>query len=186
MSIPEKDKQFLTVKEKERLTDPNLDPNIKKRNNLIVKRKIQSWLNGAEDVLFALENMNEPKVKGSVEDKNVYAVFKIIRILLDKMDFEPVQGYPQHPFTIIRYTRDGVRYTRKIRASESDLERNWQVQEFVRYLNKCYQSDPEKESLAYKKYRLNRENELTRERCKRYGCKQPDSLPEADEEPPGA
>jgi hypothetical protein len=182
MSIPEKDKQFLTVKEKERLADPKLEPNIKKRNNLIVKRKIQSWLNGAGDVFFALENMSEPQVKDSVDDENVYALFKIIKILLDKMDFEPVQGYPQHPFTIIRYTRDGVRYIRKLRAGESDLERNWQVQEFVRYLNKCYQGDPEKESPAYKKYRSNKENKRDRELCKQYGLKQPDSLPGEEDE----
>jgi hypothetical protein len=182
MSIPEKDKSLLTDKEKERLTDPNLDSNIKKRNNLIVKRKIQSWLNDAGDVLFALENMNETKVKDSIEDENVYAMFKIIKTLLDKMDFEPVQGYPQHPFTIIRYTRDGARYIRKIRAGESDLERNWQVQEFVRYLKQCYHSDPKEESLAYKKYRVNRENKELRIQIKQYGLKQPDYLPGEEED----
>jgi hypothetical protein len=149
MSIPQKDKPLLTLKEKDRLKNRPIDPNIRKHNNIVVKRKMQYWLKEAKDISFALDHVNETKLDGTFPDEDIFALFNLIKKLLDKLNFGRVDGDPYHPFVIGHYRSEF--YAR--RAKVSDLERNWQVDELAMFLNNCYHSDREKaEAAAYKNY----------------------------------
>jgi tetratricopeptide (TPR) repeat protein len=87
MPAPKSDKPLLTAIEKERLADKNLDPNIRKRNNMIVKNKILSWLNSAEDVRFALNHIHVRKLKKELNDVYINTLLDIVRDLLDLCDY---------------------------------------------------------------------------------------------------
>jgi len=189
MSVP-RDKPLLSPTEKDRLKNPPIDLNIRKRNNLIVKEKIKRWLNNANDVCFALEHLKDTKIEGVFPDEDIFALFNATKKLLDRLHFGPVQGEPQRPFIdwphIVTH-KDWMKNKQlspmtlafKLRrATPSDFERNWQVAEFVRFLKGCYHSDPEKESFAYKKYRRKREYKEIIEACTRHGIRPPDQTEE--------
>jgi hypothetical protein len=175
MSIPSKDKPLLTATEKERLIYPKLDSKTRKRNNLIVKRKIQSWLSDSEDVLYALEHLTEEQLEKTVQDEEVYSLFKVSEILLDKLNFARVEGQPEHPFItwFILPPAGGEIKVASRRAKDSDFERNWRVKEHVKVLQRSYSSDPEEESPAYKKYREEKEYQEIVEACKKHGMRVP-------------
>jgi hypothetical protein len=194
MSVPRKDKSLLTPTEKDRLKNPPNDPNIRKRNNLIVKEKIKRWLNDANDVCYALEHLKDTKIEDVFSDEDIFALFNATEKLLGRLHFEPVQGEPQHPFIawhhVVTY-KDWIKdkqlqpmtlAAKGRRATSSDFERNWQVQEFVRFLKLCYHSDLEKESPAYKKYRIKRHTRELAEACKKHGMNLL-SVPEFEEDP---
>lgn len=163
--------------------NPPIDSNIRKRNNIIVKRKIQYWLNDANDVFFALEHLKDTKIEDVFPDEDIFAVFKATEKMLDRLHFAPVQGEPQHPFIVWPHVvtyKDWMKEkqlqpsslaAKGRRATPSDFERNWQVQEFVRFLKQCYHSDPDKESPAYKKYRRKREYKEIIDGCTRHGLR---------------
>jgi len=194
MSTPTKGKTLLSEKEKDRLRNPPDDANIRKRNNLIVKEKVKRWLNGAADVGFALDHLKDTKIEGVFQDEDIFALFEATQKLLERLHFAPVEGDPQRPFISwphITTEKDAKKYkgagTGTLaffhrRATPSDLERNWRVSQFARKLEQFYESNPEKESPAWKKYRINRENKEIRESCRRFGLKQPDYLPGEEDE----
>lgn len=185
MSVPRKDKPLLTSIEKDRLKNPPIDPNIRKRNNLIVKEKIKRWLNDANDVCYALEHLKDTKIEGVFPDEDIFALFNATEKLLNRLNFAPVQGEPQRPFIAwfdVVTIKDAKKYkdaspgtlgTFARRATPSDFERNWQVQEFVDFLKQCYHSDLKKESPAYKKYRRKREWRELIDGCARHGIRPP-------------
>jgi hypothetical protein len=189
MSVP-RAKPLLSPTEKDRLKNPPIDPNIRKRNNLIVKEKIKRWLNDANDVLFALNHLKDTKIEGVFPDEDIFALFNATDRLLERLDFAPVQGEPQRPFIVwmdvvtpkdARKNKDATPGTWANfgrRATPVDLERNWQVQEFVRNLKRFYPNDREKESPAYKAYRKRREYRQVIEGCKRHGIRPPDQTEE--------
>lgn len=182
MSVP-RDRPLLSPTEKDRLKNPQNDPNIRKRNNLIVKEKIKRWLNDANDVCYALEHLKDTKIEDVFSDEDIFALFNATEKLLDRLHFVPVQGEPQHPFVawphVVTYkdwTKDKQLQPSSLaakgrRATLSDFERNWQVAGLVKFLENCYHSDPGKESPAYKKYRKKREYKELREACARHGLR---------------
>lgn len=87
MPAPKPDKSLLTAIEKERLADKNLDPAIRKRNDMIVRNKILAWLNNSNDVEFALNHIHLNKLKKEIRDMHIYTLLSIVRELLDIMDF---------------------------------------------------------------------------------------------------
>jgi tetratricopeptide (TPR) repeat protein len=87
MPVPKSDKSLLTAIEKERLADVNLDPIIRKRNDMIVRNKIITWLKGSDDILFALHHMRVRKLKKELDDEPIYRLLWIVRELLDLRDF---------------------------------------------------------------------------------------------------
>ena len=87
MPAPKPDKSLLTATEKERLAYENLDPIIRKRNDMIVRNKILLWLNNSNDVQFALEHLPIRKLKKELEDDYIYRLLEIVRELLDLKDF---------------------------------------------------------------------------------------------------
>lgn len=162
MTTPKQGKLLLTAQERERLVDQKLKTDIRKRNNLIVKRKIQNWLNQLEDMQFALENLNETQLENTIADGEVFSLFKLIETLLNKLNFVPVKGPVENPsvqnFTA-RSSEESLAVKLVIRrAKEADFERNWRVQELVRFLKECYHDDVKKESPAYMKYRLEKQH----------------------------
>jgi len=152
---------------------------------LIVKEKIKRWLNDANDVCYALEHLKDTKIEGVFSDEDIFALFNATEKLLDRLNFAPVQGEPQHPAIVwfdVVTVKDAKKYkdaspgtlgTFARRATPSDLERNWQVQEFVRFLEQCYPSDPDKEGLAYKKYRRRKVYRQIIEGCRAHGMRPP-------------
>jgi hypothetical protein len=170
MSIPQRNKTLLTPTEKDRLKNPPMDTDIRKRNNLIIKRKIQYWLDAANDILYALDNIKGSQANDIFSDGDVFTLFSLTKKLLNKMGFSPVVGAPQHPlivFNDVIKTKDrrsiakydigakvGMTATFTRRATASDFERNWQVQEFVKSLKDFYPSNQEMEerSPAYVLY----------------------------------
>jgi hypothetical protein len=161
MTAPKLGKLLLTDEERKRLSDRDLDPAIRKRTTLIVKRKIQNWLNQLEDMQFALENLNETQLENTIADGEVFSLFKLIETLLNKLNFVPVKGPVENPF-VQNFTTHASEESLAVkqvirRAKEADFERNWRVQEFVRFLKECYH-DVKKESPAYMKYRLERQH----------------------------
>jgi tetratricopeptide (TPR) repeat protein len=87
MPAPKPDKSLLTATEKERLTNEGLDPAIRKRNDMIVRNKILAWLNSADEVLSALNQISLKKLKKDIDDSRIYELLKIVRELLDIKDF---------------------------------------------------------------------------------------------------
>lgn len=87
MPVPKKYKELLTAKEKERLSDFNLDPLIRKRNDLIVRNKVLSWIKSSHDALFALERVSTKKLKEEIDDDYIYLLLEIVKELLDLKDF---------------------------------------------------------------------------------------------------
>lgn len=175
MTAPKRGKLLLSDEERKRLSDRELDTATRKRNNLIVKRKIQNWLNQAEDLLFALENLTETQLENTVSDSQVFSLFKVTEKILDKLNFAPVEGTVDKPFVswFVLPEAGGEVKVAVRRAKESDYERNWKVQEHVKALRCSYHSDPEKESSAYKNYREDREYQEIVKTCKRVGMRVP-------------
>jgi len=87
MPIPKPNKPLLTAIEKERLSDRDIDPIIRKRNEMIVRNKLMSWLNNADDALFALEHLSTRKLRKEMSDNYIYELLEIVRELLDLKDF---------------------------------------------------------------------------------------------------
>jgi tetratricopeptide (TPR) repeat protein len=87
MPIPKKCKEFLTATERERLLDRDLDPIIRKRNDLIVRNKVLSWIKSSHEVLLALEKVSTKKLKEEIDDDYIYVLLEIIKELLDLKDF---------------------------------------------------------------------------------------------------
>ena len=191
MSVPQKNKSLISPTEKDRIKNPPVDANIRKRNNIIVKRKIQNWLNDANDVLYALDHLKDSKAEDIFSDDDIFTLFRLIKKLLGKLNFSPVKGEPQHPIILwldIVKNKDlknikeqdagatpGTLATFARRATPADLERNWQVQEFVRFLKQCYPSNPEMEekSAAYKSYRQKKEYRMMKEEFSKIGMRVP-------------
>jgi hypothetical protein len=177
MSVPMKDRSLLTPKEKERLKNPPNNPNIRKRNNLIVKAKIGRWLNEAKDIYFALDHLKDTKIEGVFLDEDIFVLFITIEKLLERMHFGPVLGEPQYPilpYTTIATEKDAMKQ-KEIqpgivlewwrRATPSDLERDYQVQEFAKNLSQYYPDDLN-ESPAYKLYIEKKRRKLTPKEAK--------------------
>lgn len=87
MPIPPKCKDFLTATEKERLLDRNLNPTIRKRNDLIVRNKIISWVKSSHEVLLALQQVSTKKLKEELDDDYIYVLLEIVEELLDLKNF---------------------------------------------------------------------------------------------------
>ena len=127
MPIPQKSKDFLTATEKERLLDRNLNPNIRKRNDLIVRNKILSWVKNSDDVLLALQKVPTKKLKEEIDDNYVYILFEIVKELLDLRDFGRLYSIGEekaiviNPFTFHSncHNRGGKPHT----ATENDFSR---------------------------------------------------------------
>jgi tetratricopeptide (TPR) repeat protein len=87
MPAPKQKKPLLTAIEKERLYDRDIDPIIRKRNDMIVRNKLMAWLNNADDAIFALEHLSTRKLKKEIDDNYIYRLLEIVRELLDLKDF---------------------------------------------------------------------------------------------------
>jgi tetratricopeptide (TPR) repeat protein len=87
MPMPKPNRPLLTATEKERLSDRDIDPIIRKRNDMIVRNKLMSWLNNADDALFALEHLSTRKLRKEMDDNYIYRLLEIVRELLDLKDF---------------------------------------------------------------------------------------------------
>jgi hypothetical protein len=87
MPVPKPYKPILTATEKERLVTRELDLSIRKRNDMIVRNKILSWLKNSADVLFALEQLSTRKLRKELDDNEIYTLLEIVRELLDLKDF---------------------------------------------------------------------------------------------------
>ena len=130
MPAPKPDKPLLTAKERERLSDKNLDPNIRKRNDMIVRNKILSWLNKSDDVYFALEHLQTRTLKKELSDNDVYGLFWVGLKLLKILDFAPVENLSGVPVVSkpIDSTGDPKKDTWVRQATESDFERNYTIE----------------------------------------------------------
>jgi tetratricopeptide (TPR) repeat protein len=128
MPIPKKCKEFLTATEKERLSDWNLDPIIRKRNDLIVRNKVLSWIKSSHEVLLALEKVSTKKLKEEIDDNYIYVLLEIVKELLDLKDFGRLHDIGEekavvfNPFTF--HSNPHHRRSEKpLIASDEDLAR---------------------------------------------------------------
>ncbi|MGD0955070.1 MAG: tetratricopeptide repeat protein [Methanotrichaceae archaeon] len=87
MPAPKSSKSLLTAIEKERLSDKNIDPIIRKRNDMIVRNKLMAWLGSVNDILFALEHLRVRKLKKELDDSYIYGLLEIVREIIDLKDF---------------------------------------------------------------------------------------------------
>jgi hypothetical protein len=161
MTAPKQGRLLLTDEERRRLFDQNLNTAVRKRNTLIVKRKMQNWFSQTEDVIFALEHLTETQIEQTISDDDVFALFKLSEIILDKLHFSPVRGDPGNPFVsfFARIPNEKFPQTITRRAKESDFEKNWETQQHLLELQKHCPSPnfPDLESPAYRDYRQKRE-----------------------------
>ena len=127
MPIPQKSKDFLTATERERLSDRNLNPTIRKRNDLIVRNKILSWVKNSDEVLLALQQVPTKKLKEELDDNYIYTLLEIVKELLDLKDFGRLYNIGEEKAIVINpfkfhsnlHNRGGKPHT----ASEDDLGR---------------------------------------------------------------
>lgn len=158
MTAPKKDKMLFTNEERKRLLDSSSDAEIRKRNSLIVRRKIKNWLNQSEDVLFALDFLSEKQLERTVDDIEIFMLLKTIELFLYKLNFVPVKGPIDNPYVTWCLDSDNGKLIANMsrRAKESDFERNWQLQKHIEALQELISMHLEEEP-AYKKYREDRE-----------------------------
>jgi len=144
---------LLSDTERIRLFDRELDTATRKHNNLIIKRKIQNWLNQAEDVTYALKFLTDTQIKQTISDTSVFALFEATENVLDRLNFTPVRGEPDNPYVVYAATvpREDPKAMRQ-RAMEADFERNLRLQRHAEALRKYYSTD-DKHDTAYKIYR---------------------------------
>jgi len=152
MSSPKQGKILLSDTERERLFDQNLDSTTRKRNHLIVKRKIKNWISQAEDVVYALRFLTDTQIEQTIPDGDVFALFEATEMILDRLNFAPVHGEPDNPFvtyaaTVLRSDPKGIRR----RAKESDFDRALRVQRHAENLRDYYLTN-DKYDTAYKIY----------------------------------
>lgn len=163
MPIPQKCKDFLTAKEKERLSDRNLNPTIRKRNDLIVRNKILSWVKNSDEVLLALQHVPTKKLKEELDDTYIYTLLEIVKELLDLKDFGRLYNIGVEKAIVInpfkfhsnRHNRGEKPHT----ASEDDLERIFvlesALEDIIALVPKPH------ECAAYEKYKGNRWEEFS-------------------------
>jgi len=65
----------------------NLNPTIRKRNDLIVRNKIISWVKSSHDVLLALQHVSTKKLKEELDDDYIYVLLEIVKELIDLKNF---------------------------------------------------------------------------------------------------
>jgi tetratricopeptide (TPR) repeat protein len=127
MPTPKKSKEFLTAKEKERLSDWGLDPIIRKRNDLIVRNKVLSWIKSSHDVLLALNQVSTKKLKEEIDDNYIYILLEIVKELLDLKNFGRLYSIGEDKAVVVNpFTFHSNRHNRGEKphtASEEDLER---------------------------------------------------------------
>ena len=128
MPIPPKCKNFLTATEKERLLDRNLDPIIRKRNDLIVRNKVLSWILSSHDVLFALHHASTKQLKKELDDNYIYVLIEIVQELLDVKDFGKLYNIGEEKAIVVKpfvfHQNPHYRKSEKPHiASEEDLGR---------------------------------------------------------------
>lgn len=158
MSIPKPDNPLLTATEKERLSDKNLDPNIRKRNDMIVRKKIKSWLTKTDDVVFALEHLSTRKFNKELNDEDVYDLFWLGLELLKILDFAPIENLSGIPVVskpvVTPEKNQNDAWVR--RATEKDFERNYYLDLIKEELENMVSTND-----LYKQYRFKMETPET-------------------------
>ena len=158
MSAPEPGKPLLTAIEKERLSDKNLDPNIRKRNDMIVRKKIKSWLSKADDVGFALDHLSTRKFRKELDDEDVYELFWLGLEFLKILDFAPIEnlsGVPLVTKPVVTSEKDQNDVC-VVRATERDFERNYHLDLIKEEIEKMVSTND-----FYKRYRFKMETPET-------------------------
>lgn len=82
-----KRRPWLSNTEKKRLADRDkLDPKIKARNEFIIRTKLKNWLDDSEEVLFALNNLDDKQLERFITDKHNFALFDIAERITHLLD----------------------------------------------------------------------------------------------------
>jgi len=154
MSIPKPKKSLLSATEKERLKQHYISPdlpdeevdklsNIRKRNDLVVRNKIKSWLNNIEDINFVLQYLPKRQSRKIISDDEVYSLLRVLESLLEVLVFMPIEQTTRGQAIVsTTSTKEMVR-----RANEADYERNRRLWQFANVLKEHYSSPEEVKQL---------------------------------------
>lgn len=112
---------MLTTKERDRLINREKEGNIAitHRNDLIVRTKLQKWIDDIPDILFILEHLPERQLKKKLVDSNVFQLQYISEKLMELLDFKPIFGPLDMPEEWIVKTKRGER-----KATDEDIQRS--------------------------------------------------------------
>lgn len=80
----------LTNVERNRLTSKKLDPESRKHNNLVVKRKFRMWLNHANDAFLILNIISNSKIKKLLNENDAHILIKITSRILNLLEFDQI------------------------------------------------------------------------------------------------
>jgi tetratricopeptide (TPR) repeat protein len=163
MPAPKPDKSLLTTTEKERLADKNIDPNIRKRNDMIIRNKILYWLNNAEDVRFALRHIHVRKLKKELNDIYINTLLDIVRDLLDLCDYSKIYDIGKEVIVVKPFeTHHNPNYLPNPKprtANNEDFQRIFSLETALEEINNLI---PEyNESLAYEKFKAKKMDEIS-------------------------
>lgn len=172
MSIPKPTKGLLSAREKERLEQRFVNPDapkeetdklidIRKRNDLVVRNKIKSWLNNIDDIKFILRHLPAKQLRKTISDDEVYSLLELVETLLDIMDFMPVgftekeieyQGkktkttmqYVEKSIIVAPQSDGEVSIQRSVRdATKEDIKRHGMLKEHIDRIKYFIDPDPD-------------------------------------------
>jgi tetratricopeptide (TPR) repeat protein len=77
---------LLTQKQKERIIDAELNPEIRKHNNFLVKNKLASWLGNIDDALFIVNNFPGRALYKELNPEQVNKLFDLLITMIQIVD----------------------------------------------------------------------------------------------------
>jgi hypothetical protein len=138
---------LLTPTEKDRLLNQVPDPKLSDKelrkfrndlyhNNMIVRRKIKTWLEASEDIIFALNHVPISRLRKDISDDEIFRIFHVGLQFITALSFQPVDEI-DNEFLVIASSDPvasniGEIYTRY--ASEREVTRNLKLKQIAAYL----------------------------------------------------
>lgn len=188
MSIPTPGKPLLTATERERLIDrsPDANQDIRKRNDLIVRNKLKSWLKNAEDVNFILHHLPTRQISKAVTDEDVYELLDIVKALLAILDFIPVEKNSYNQYIVVKPVdtkhtyyppREFPKEAWVRLANETDYERSRLLSQ---YLDIMKEHITPSDNPEFKRYSKKKQYQEAKAAFKKIGL----NMPEMEEEDP--
>jgi hypothetical protein len=177
VSLPKVKESLLTAKEMERLQDSKLDPKVRVRNDMIIRKKLNKWLSESTDIQRVLNFIPRKHIKKMAAEDLIFKLLEIVKKLLLYSDIGPIEGSPENAVVkkdMIqnnkRLTELGVDDTSKVCYSENrpattrDFENILRLEKELAQIKREYIAD----SLAYiqfkkDKFKRDLESELNKE-----------------------
>jgi hypothetical protein len=164
MSLPKTKEGLLTAKEWQRLQDNDLDPKIRVRNDMIIRKKLDTWLSGSKDAFRVLDYISRKHIKNIASDEIIFSLLDMVEELLFYSDIGPIFGKPEDAIVVNDTAQNNIKrieidnmkdihteyfYREKRLATESDFEKLLRIEKGLALIKGLFIAD----TSAYKHYK---------------------------------